>query len=149
MHKWVSKKNYKKKYSFYVSYWFFFLIQCVRSCSIIYTLHQWQKKKKSIVFQGQDLCGVISLSSLLTIWSFHLFFFNINLFIYLFLAALGLRCCARAFSICRERGLLFVVVCGLCSGFSCFGEQALGTCASVVVAHGFYSAGFSSCGARA
>ena len=28
----------------------------------------------------------------------------------LFLAALGLRCCARAFSSCGERGLLFVVV---------------------------------------
>ena len=37
----------------------------------------------------------------------------IYLFIYLFLAALGLRCCARAFSSCGERGLLFVVVCGL------------------------------------
>ena len=29
---------------------------------------------------------------------------------YLFLAALGLRCCARAFSSCGERGLLFIVV---------------------------------------
>ena len=36
------------------------------------------------------------------------------LFIYLlFLAALGLRCCTRAFSSCGERGLLFVVVRGL------------------------------------
>ena len=37
-----------------------------------------------------------------------------NLFIlfiyYLFLAALGLCCCVRAFSSCGERGLLFVVV---------------------------------------
>ena len=31
-------------------------------------------------------------------------------FICLFLAALGLRCCAWAFSSCGERGLLFVVV---------------------------------------
>ena len=38
------------------------------------------------------------------------FFFFIN---YLFLTALGLHCCARAFSSCRERGLLFVVVRGL------------------------------------
>ena len=30
--------------------------------------------------------------------------------IYLFLVALGLCCCARAFSICGERGLLFFVV---------------------------------------
>ena len=37
-------------------------------------------------------------------------FFN---FIYLFLAALGLRCCARAFSSCGERGLLLVAVHGL------------------------------------
>ena len=36
------------------------------------------------------------------------------LFIYLFiLAATGLRCCARAFSSCCERRLLFVVVRGL------------------------------------
>ena len=34
-------------------------------------------------------------------------------FIYLFLAALGLHCCAWAFSSCGERGLLFVVVHGL------------------------------------
>ena len=33
--------------------------------------------------------------------------------IYLFLAALGLRCCAWAFSSCGERGLLFVAVRGL------------------------------------
>ena len=34
-------------------------------------------------------------------------------FIYLFLAALGLRCCAWAFSSCGERELLFVEVRGL------------------------------------
>ena len=39
--------------------------------------------------------------------------FKINLFIYLFLAVLGLRCCMRAFSSCDERGLLFVAVRGL------------------------------------
>ena len=39
-----------------------------------------------------------------------LFFYK---FIYLFLAVLGLRCCARAFSSCGERGLLFVAVRGL------------------------------------
>ena len=35
------------------------------------------------------------------------FFFN------LFLVALGLHCCAQAFSSCGERGLLFVAVRGL------------------------------------
>ena len=46
------------------------------------------------------------------IFFYCLFFFNINLFIlfYLFLAVLGLRCCARAFSGYGERGLLFVAV---------------------------------------
>ena len=38
------------------------------------------------------------------------FFFLINVFIYLFLAALGLCCCTWASSSCGERGLLFVVV---------------------------------------
>ena len=40
-------------------------------------------------------------------------FKKIYLFIYLFLAALGLCCCVWAFSSCGERGLLFVVVHGL------------------------------------
>ena len=40
-------------------------------------------------------------------------FFLIKKIYYLFLAALGLHCCAWAFSICGEWGLLFVVVHGL------------------------------------
>ena len=46
-------------------------------------------------------------------------------FIYLFLATLGLCCCARASSSCGEQGLLFVVVRGL-----------LVAVASLVVEHG-------------
>ena len=42
------------------------------------------------------------------------FFFNLFILIYLlFLAALGLCCCAWAFSSCDELGLLFVAVHGL------------------------------------
>ena len=47
----------------------------------------------------------------------HRFCMIVFIFIYLFLklfiylAALGLRCCARAFSSCSEQGLLFVAVC--------------------------------------
>ena len=37
-------------------------------------------------------------------------FFNLNYFYLFILAALGLRCCVRAFSSCGERGLLFVAV---------------------------------------
>ena len=45
---------------------------------------------------------------------FLIFLFLINLlFIYLFLAALGLCCCVQVFSSCGEWGLLFVVVHGL------------------------------------
>ena len=63
-------------------------------------------------------------------------------FIYLFLAALGLRCCLRAFSSCSERGLLFLAVLRLLIAVlrllfavaSYCGAQALGAGASVVVA---------------
>ena len=37
----------------------------------------------------------------------------IYLFIYLFMAVLGLHCCVQAFSSCGERGLLFVALRGL------------------------------------
>ena len=58
--------------------------------------------------------------------------------IYLFMAALGLHCCTRAFSSCGEWGLLFIAVCGLLTAVACLccGARALGTQASVVVAHG-------------
>ena len=49
----------------------------------------------------------------------------LKIFIYLFLAALGLHCCTWAFSSCGERGLLFVAVRGL-----------LIAVASLVVEHG-------------
>ena len=77
-------------------------------------------------------------------------FFKINLFIYLFLAVLGLHCCTRLSLV----GLVGAILC--CSGFSCCRAQALGVQASVVVAHGLSSCGswalecrLSSCGAGA
>ena len=59
-----------------------------------------------------------SLLSLLRVWlqcgNGSIFvLINIYLFIYLFMAALDLHCCAWAFSSCDERGPLFVVVRGL------------------------------------
>ena len=63
------------------------------------------------------LCGALTLNE---------FWVLFNKFIYLlFLAALGLPCCARAFSSCGERGYSFVAVCGL-----------LIAVASLVVEHG-------------
>ena len=44
---------------------------------------------------------------------FEIFFKNFSILFILFLAVLGLHCCARAFSSCCERELLFVAVCGL------------------------------------
>ena len=72
------------------------------------------------------------------------FFFFFNNFIYLFLAALGLHCCVRAFSSCGERGLLFAVHGLLIAVASLCGAQALGARASVFVA-----CRLSSCGTRA
>ena len=62
---------------------------------------------------------------------------------YLFLAALGLRCCTRAFSSCGKRGLIFVAVRGPLIGVPslCFRARALGARASVVVARGLSSCG--------
>ena len=80
------------------------------------------------------------------------FFFN------LFLAALGICCCVRAFFSCGERGLLFVAVHRLLIvvAFLCWGAWALGTWASVVAARGLSSCGswavehrLSHCGAWA
>ena len=91
-------------------------------------------------------------------------FFLIYLFI-LFLAALGLCCCTRAFSSCGEQGLLFVAVRGLLTavaslvaehGHQARGLQQLWHVGSVVVARGLSSCGsralerkLSSCGTRA
>ena len=49
----------------------------------------------------------------------------INVFIYLFLAALGLCCCMQAFSSCSEQGLLFFAV-----------PRLLTAVASLVAEHG-------------
>ena len=42
---------------------------------------------------------------------------------YLFLAALGLRCCVWAFSSCGKQGLLFIVVRGLLITVASLGEE--------------------------
>ena len=79
------------------------------------------------------------------------FFFNKFIyFIYLFLAALGLHCCMRAFSSCSEQGLLLVVAHGLLTEVASLvaehrllvrGLQYLWHMGSVVVAHGLSSSG--------
>ena len=60
------------------------------------------------------------------------------LFIYLFLAVLGLRFCARAFSSCGKRGPPFLAVRG-----------PLTIAASLVAGHRLQTRRLSSCGSRA
>ena len=71
-------------------------------CSICFSLSDllhsvWQSLGPSTSLQITQFCSFLCLS-------------NKN---NKFLAALGLRCCARAFSSCGEPGVLFVVVLGL------------------------------------
>ena len=65
---------------------------------------------------------------------FFVFFFklyNFYLFIYLFMAVLGLCFCARAFSSCGKRGPLFIAVCGpLTIAASLAAEHRLSNCGS-------------------
>ena len=73
------------------------------------------------------------------------FYFYLFLKNYLFLAALGLRCCARAFSSCGERRPLLAVVHRPPTAVSFPAvEHRLQSAGSVAVAHGL-----SSCGSRA
>ena len=65
-------------------------------------------------------------------------FFLINLFIYLFLAVLGLRFCVRAFSSCGQQGPLFIAVRG-----------PLTIAASLVAEHRLQTRRLSSCGSWA
>ena len=65
-------------------------------------------------------------------------FINLFYYLFLFLAALRLHCCAWAFSGYGERGLLFVAVCWL-----------LTLMASLVESTGSRHTGFSSCGVQA
>ena len=68
----------------------------------------------------------------------YIFFFKlINLFMYLFLAVLGLRFCARAFSSCSKQGPLFIAVRG-----------PLTVVASLVAEHRLQTLRLSSCGSR-
>ena len=77
--------------------------------------------------------------SFLTLSQFLVFFsfFKFN-FIYLFMAVLGLRFCARAFSSCGKWGSLFIAVRG-----------PLIIAASLVAEHRLQTRRLSSCGSRA
>ena len=71
-------------------------------------------------------------------FSFFFFFFNFIFKLYLFLAVLGLRFCARALSSCGKRGPPFIAVRG-----------PLTIAASLVAEHRLQTRRLSSCGSRA
>ena len=84
-----------------------------------------------------DYISFIMLNCLQQSWVRYFFFF-FNSFIYLFLAVLGLRFCARAFSSCGKRAPLFIAVRG-----------PLTIVASLVAEHRLQTRRLSSCGSRA
>ena len=86
--------------------------------------------------QGLEYCSHFTQEE--TEGFFLVFLKLINLFIYLFLAVLGLRFCVRAFSSCGKRGPLFIVVCG-----------PLTVAASLAAEHRLQTRRLSSCGSRA
>ena len=106
-------------------------------CHLKYTLNVFQMFRCSIKFSYRG----VNSPFIISFFFFLLYFY----FIFPFLAALGLRCCTRAFSSCQERWGGATLHCGArashCSGFSCCRAQALGTRASVVVAHRLSSCG--------
>ena len=89
-------------------------------------------------------CKVIHIKMLKLVFcilvSYLFFFFLVSdyLFYLLFLAVLGLRFCARAFSSCGEWGPLFIAVRG-----------PLTIAASLVAEHRLQTRRLSSCGSRA
>ena len=154
-------------------YFFFLSFFCCTTCLAGFCFPDQESNLCSLQWKHGALTTVLPGNSLVWTFKIHVLlfsqakflkvglpgkgFFFVFLKIYLFLAALGLRCCTRASSSWGERGLLFIAVHGLLTAVaSRCGAQALGAQASVVVARGLSSCGvqaverrLSSCGARA
>ena len=91
----------------------------------------WRVLFKKLLFYS-TFRSTIHLKSVFSFLKKHytlFLYFFINLFILLFLAALGLRCYVWAFSSCGKWA-------SHCGGFSCCGAWAPGARASVVAASG-------------
>ena len=80
-----------------------------------WNLHMWWRiiwgNVRLFIIKLRNLTCIIRKKELFVV--FFLCFFFLSFKFYLFLAELGLCCCAWVFSSCSERGLLFVAVCGL------------------------------------
>ena len=112
---WVSDTIYALSHSpFTVAPWSrYYIIP-----TILYKREDWKSERDSHLSKltqlvggsGQTWLGRFTLTQVLYVHFLHFLFFFLNIFIYLFLAALGLHCCTRAPSSCFERGPLLVVV---------------------------------------
>ena len=94
-----------------------------------------------LFLQLMTLCSTLRKQEITAkmIESHYSFFFFLNFgFIYLFMAVLGPRFCARAFSSCGKRGPLFIAVRG-----------PLITAASLAAEHRLQTRRLSNCGSRA
>ena len=78
------------------------------------------------------------LTSCISVFKLYFLFFFFDLFIYLFLAVLGLCFCARAFSSCGEWGPLFITV-----------RRPLTVLVSLVAEHRLQTRRLSNCGSGA
>ena len=87
----------------------------------------------------EHFCYAYLPSVYLPLMKYMFIFFSqfLNLFIYLFMAVLGLRFCVRAFSSCGKRGPLFIAVRG-----------PLTIAASLVAEHRLQTCKLSNCGSR-
>ena len=88
-----------------------------------------------LLFVGRFL---ITVSIPVLVISLFIFSIFLKVFIYLFMAVLGLHFCARTFSSCGKRGPLFITVRG-----------PLTIAASLVVEHRLQSRRLSNCGSQA
>ena len=118
----VRKKSFRFYFTFTYSF-FSALLSSRRSELLTYIIFHLSKElpltflARQVYWQQILLIFVCLRKSLFLL---HFFLNKFIYFIYLFLAALGLHCCMRAFSSCGEWGLLFIVVRGLLivAGFS-------------------------------
>ena len=87
---------------------------------------------------SERACASPPLSFLESMNYYYYYFLKFYLFIYLFMAVLGLHFCARAFSSCGKWGPLFIAVRG-----------PLSIAASLVAEHRLQTRRLSNCGSRA
>ena len=74
----------------------------------------WLKHHQPAQIQGEGTWTPLLIGrSIKEFWDHVFFYINLFILINLFLTALGLRYCTRAFSSCGERGPLLIAVCRL------------------------------------